>query len=121
MSWELDIWGKLRRQKESAHAEYLQTFEARKAIQTSLVAAIAEGYYNLLTLDAQLEVAQRNLRLNDSTLQIVKLQRDAGEVSSLAIQQTESQKLVAASLIDRKSTRLNSKSLMRISYAVLCL
>ncbi|MGV3760985.1 efflux transporter outer membrane subunit [Parapedobacter sp.] len=99
MSWELDIWGKLRRQKEGAYAEYLQTFEARKAIQTGLVAAIAEGYYNLLTLDAQLEVAQRNLRLNDSTLQIVKLQRDAGEVSSLAIQQTESQKLVAASLI----------------------
>src|SRR5690606_18904190 len=86
MSWELDIWGKMRRQKESALAEYLQTFEAQKAIQTSLVAAIAEGYYNLLMLDAQLEVAQRNLKLNDSTLQIVKLQRDAGEVSSLAIQ-----------------------------------
>lgn len=99
MSWELDIWGKLRRQNEGALAEYLQTFEAQKAIQTGLVAAIAEGYYNLLTLDAQLEVAQRNLRLNDSTLQIVKLQRDAGEVSSLAIQQTESQMLVAASLI----------------------
>lgn len=99
VSWELDIWGKLRRQKESALAEYLQTFEAQKAIQTSLVAAIAEGYYNLLMLDAQLEVAQRNLKLNDSTLQIVKLQRDAGEVSSLAIQQTQSQMLVAASLI----------------------
>lgn len=98
-SWELDIWGKLRRQKEGALAVYLQTFEARKAIQTSLVSAIAEGYYNLLTLDAQLEVAQRNLKLNDSTLQIVKLQRDAGEVSSLAIQQTQSQMLVAASLI----------------------
>ena len=99
MRWELDIWGKLRRQKESALAEYLQTFEARKAVQTSLVSAIAEGYYNLLTLDAQLEVARRNLRLTDSTLQIVRLQRDAGEVSSLAIQQTESQMLVAASLI----------------------
>lgn len=99
VSWEVDIWGKLRRQKEGALAEYLQTYEARKAIQTGLVAAIAEGYYNLLMLDAQLEVAERNLRLNDSTLQIVKLQRDAGEVSSLAIQQTESQMLVAASLI----------------------
>ena len=99
LSWELDIWGKLRRQKEASLAEYLQTFEARKAIQTSLVSAIAEGYYNLLMLDAQLEVAERNLKLNDSTLQIVKLQRDAGEVSSLAIQQTQSQMLVAASLI----------------------
>ncbi|SKB58895.1 efflux transporter, outer membrane factor (OMF) lipoprotein, NodT family [Parapedobacter luteus] len=99
ISWELDIWGKMRRQNESALAEYLQTFEARKAIQTGLIATIAEGYYNLLMLDAQLEVARRNLRLNDSTLQIVKLQRDAGEVSSLAIQQTESQMLLATSLI----------------------
>lgn len=99
MSWEIDIWGKLRRQKERALAEYLQTFEAQKVVQTSLVSTIAEGYYNLLMLDAQLEVAQRNLKLNDSTLQIVKLQRDAGEVSSLALQQTESQMLVAASLI----------------------
>ena len=99
MSWEVDIWGKLRRQKEGAMADYLRTFEARKAIQTRLVSDIAEGYYNLLMLDAQLEVAQRNLKLTDSTLQIVKLQRDAGEVSSLAIQQTQSQMLIAKSLI----------------------
>ena len=98
-NWELDIWGKIRRQNESALAEYLQTHEARKVVQTSLVAAIADGYYNLLMLDEQLEVARRNLRLNDSTLRIVKLQRDAGEVTALAVQQTESQMLVAASLI----------------------
>jgi len=98
-SWEIDIWGKLRRQKEAAIAEYLTTQEARKAVQTSLIAAIADGYYNLLMLDAQMEVARRNLRLNDSTLRIVELQYDAGEVTALAIQQTESQKLVAAALI----------------------
>lgn len=98
-NWELDIWGKLRRQKEATIAEYLQTDEARKAVQTSLIAAIADGYYNLLMLDAQMEVAQRNLRLNDSTLSIVKLQYAAGEVTALAIQQTESQMLIAASLI----------------------
>lgn len=99
LNWEVDIWGKMRRQNESALAQYLQTFEARKAIQTGLVAAIAEGYYNLLMLDAQLEVAQRNLRLNDSTLRIVRLQQSAGEVTALAIQQTESQMLLAQSLI----------------------
>ncbi len=117
MSWELDIWGKMRRQKEGALAAYLQTFEAKKAIQTSLIAAIAEGYYNLLMLDAQLEVAQRNLNLNDSTLRIVKLQRDAGEVSSLAIQQTESQMLVAASLIPQleQEIALQENALMALT------
>lgn len=99
LSWELDIWGKIRRMNERTLAEYLQTYEARKLLQTQLVANIAEGYYNLLMLDAQLEVARRNLRLTDSTLRIVKLQRDAGQVTSLAIQQTESQRLAAQSLI----------------------
>jgi len=99
LSWELDIWGKIKRQNESTLAQYLQTHEARKLLQTQLVASLAEGYYNLLMLDAQLEVARRNLRLSDSTLRIVKLQRDAGQVTSLAIQQTESQSLAAKSLI----------------------
>lgn len=98
-SWEIDIWGKLRRQKEVAVAEYLQTDEARKAIQTSLVSSVAEGYYNLMMLDAQLEVARRNATLSDSTLRMVKLQYEAGEITALAVQQTESQKLIALSLV----------------------
>lgn len=116
-SWEIDIWGKLRRQKEAAVAEYLQTDEARKAVQTSLIAAIADGYYNLLMLDAQMEVAQRNLRLNDSTLNIVKLQYAAGEVTALAIQQTESQKLIAASLIPslEQEIAIQENTLMALS------
>lgn len=99
LSWELDIWGKIRRQNENAAARYLQTHEARKMIQTQLVAEIAQGYYNLLMLDAQLEVARRNLQLTDSTLRIVQLQYDAGKTTSLAIQQTRSQLLSARSLI----------------------
>lgn len=99
LSWELDVWGKMRRQTESALADYLQTHEARKAIQTSLVASIAEGYYNLLMLDEQLEVARRNLQLTDSTLRIVQLLHEAGEETELAIRQTESQRFVAAALI----------------------
>jgi len=99
LSWELDIWGKIRRLNESTLAQYLQTYEARKLLQTQLVANVAEGYYNLLMLDAQLEVARRNLRLTDSTLKIVKLQRDAGKTTSLAIQQTQSQRLAAKALI----------------------
>lgn len=99
LSWELDIWGKIRRQNESAAANYLQTHEARKLIQTQLVAEIAQGYYNLLMLDAQLEVARRNLQLTDSTLRIIQLQYDAGKTTALAIQQTRSQRLSAQSLI----------------------
>lgn len=99
--WEADIWGKIRNQKAGALASFLQTEEARKAIQTRLVANVAEGYYNLLMMDAQLEIAKKNLKLNDSTLRIINLQFGAGQVTSLAIQQAEAQQLNAAQLIPR--------------------
>ena len=91
LSWEADIWGKISRQKEVALAGYLQTYEARKAVQTQLVANIAQGFYNLLMLDKQLEITHKNILLSDSTVRVTKFLRDAGEVTSLAIQQAEAQ------------------------------
>jgi multidrug efflux system outer membrane protein len=99
LSWEADIWGKIRNQNKSALAQYLQTREARKAIQTDLVANVAQGYYNLLMLDEQLAIAKKNVALNDSTLQIIKLQYTAGQVTSLAVEQAQAQQLTAAQLI----------------------
>jgi multidrug efflux system outer membrane protein len=101
LTWEADIWGKIKSQKQEALATYLQTEEARKAIQTQLVASIAQGYYRLLMMDAQIAIAKKNLALSDSTLRIVKLQFDAGQVSSLAIQQAKAQQLVSAQLIPK--------------------
>ncbi|GAA4339209.1 efflux transporter outer membrane subunit [Mucilaginibacter gynuensis] len=99
LSWEADKWGKIRNQSKAALAQYLQTAEARKVIQTNIVSAVSQGYYNLLMLDEQLDIAQRNVRLNDSTLQIIKLQLQAGQVTSLAVQQAEAQQLAAARLV----------------------
>jgi len=99
LSWEADIWGKIKNQRAGALAAYLQTEEARKAVQTNIVAAVSQGYYNLLMLDAQLAIAQRNILLNDSTLRIIRLQFNAGQVTSLAIQQAEAQQLTAAALV----------------------
>lgn len=99
LSWELPIWGKIRNQQSRALAEYLQTDEARKALQTNIVAGVSEGYYNLLMLDAQLSIARKNLALNDSTLRIIRLQYSAGEVTALGVQQAEAQELAAAELV----------------------
>jgi len=99
ISWEADVWGKIRSQKAAALASYLQTDEARKAVQTEVVTNVSQGYYNLLMLDAQLDVARKNLRLNDSTLNIVRLQFNAGQVTLLAVQQTEAQQQTAAQLV----------------------
>src|SRR5215217_2977167 len=99
ISWEADVWGKIRNQNKGALAAYLQTQEARKLLQTNIVASVSQGYYNLLMLDAQLDVAKRNVALTDSTLQIIRLQYNSGQATSLAIQQAEAQRLAAAQLV----------------------
>lgn len=100
-SWEVDLWGKLRWQKEAAQASFMQSQEFQKAVQTAIVAEVASTYYNMLMINSQIAVAERNLELGRSTLEIVKLQFQADETTSLAIQQTESQILRAESLIPR--------------------
>ncbi len=99
LSWEADIWGKIRNQSRTALAQYLQTTEAKKAIQTNIVSSVSQGYYNLLMLDEQLDITKRNVKLNDSTLRIIRLQYDAGQVTLLAVQQAEAQQQAAAQLV----------------------
>lgn len=98
LAWELDVWGKIRSRKKAALAEYLQTYEATKAIQISVIRQVADAYYNLLMMDAQLEIARRNIILNDSIVQIMQLQKDAGEVTSLAVEQAIAQRQTSALL-----------------------
>ena len=99
LSWEADIWGKIRRQQEATLAAYLQTYEGMKAVQTQVVSDIAQGFYNLLMLDKQLDIAKRNLALSDSFLTATRLLKDAGVVNQLAVEQAGSQRQSTALLI----------------------
>jgi NodT family efflux transporter outer membrane factor (OMF) lipoprotein len=99
MNWEIDIWGKISRQKESSLANYLQSYEAAKAVQTRLVADIAQGYFSLLMLDQQLSETRKTLVLTTEFVKLTRLLYDAGEVTYLAIQQAESQRLNTSLLI----------------------
>tara|TARA_R110002096_G_scaffold86792_2_gene199516 strand:- start:6694 stop:8136 length:1443 start_codon:yes stop_codon:yes gene_type:complete len=92
ISWEADIWGKIKGRKEAALASYLQTQEATKAVQTQLVAQIAQGYYNLLMLDMQLIITNQNLELVNRTLNMTKKQQELGLTTSLSVQQQENTK-----------------------------
>jgi multidrug efflux system outer membrane protein len=107
LTWEVDIWGKIKKQKEAAYAGYLQSAEVKKAVQTRIVAEVASGFYRLLMLDAQLAVAKRNVELNNNTLKMIKMQFDAGQVTSLAIQQAEGQQLRASQLIPQVTQEIS--------------
>lgn len=101
LNWEADIWGKLRNQKKAASALYEESHMARRALQTELISTVAEDYYRLLMLDEQLEVAKKNHRFRDSTLTMINLLYSSGEVSALAVQQSQTQVLDASSLISQ--------------------
>lgn len=98
-SWEIDFWKKFKNQKESDLADFLGTVEAKRAIENRLINSIAKAYFNLVQLNAQIEVAKTNAALSDSTLKMIELQYEAGEITKLALQQTEAQRLAALSLV----------------------
>ncbi|WP_447768755.1 efflux transporter outer membrane subunit [Sphingobacterium faecium] len=89
ISWEADIWGKIKNQKSGALAMFLQQKEVVNAVRTGLITGIAQGYYNLLLFDQQKLITQQNLSIVDSTLQITKVQQRLGMSNSLAVQQME--------------------------------
>lgn len=98
-SWEPDIWGKIRGMNAVAQKNYLETAEMKNAVQTRLIASLAQAYYNLLALDEQIKVARLNRSLTDTTLRIIRLLRSAGEETSLAIEQTQALNQVAEALV----------------------
>lgn len=99
MSWEVDIWGKIKNQKTIALASYLQSEESKNAVQTTLIAQIAQIYYNLLILDNQLALAYKNTAISNRTTEVIQLQFNAGKTTSLAVEQAKAQHLNFKKLI----------------------
>lgn len=85
-SWEVDIWGELRRKKRAAQMRYLASVEGRNFVVTQLVAEVAESYYELMALDRKLAVVEQNIDVLEETLDVVRLEREAGRETSLAVQ-----------------------------------
>ena len=91
ISWEADIWGKIRSNKRAFQASYLQSQASRRAIESSLVANVASAYYQLLALDAQVEVTQKTVTTRMESLETMKSLKEAGQVTEAAVKQTEAQ------------------------------
>ena len=72
ISWEADIWGKIRSSRRAAQAAYLQSEASRRAVESTLVANMTSAYYQLLALDAQVEVAQRTVTNRKESLETMK-------------------------------------------------
>lgn len=92
-SWELDVWGKLRSAARAADLRYRASIEAKNFLVTQLVAEIARSYFELIAVDAQLDLLRRNVALQKDALEVVKVEKQAARVTELAVQRFEAEVL----------------------------
>ena len=88
-TYEIDIWGRLRKATAAARADLLATEETRRAVITSLVSDVAAAYFNLRELDFELEISRRTLASRLESLRIIKLRQERGVSTMLEVRQGE--------------------------------
>jgi multidrug efflux system outer membrane protein len=89
LTFELDIWGRLRNQTKAARAELRASEEDRKAVMTTVVGDVATGYFTLLELDSELEIGKRTLATREESLRIIELRQQNGVATMLDVRQAE--------------------------------
>jgi len=89
LSFEADIWGRLRRATEAARADLLASEENRKAVVTTLVSDVSSAYFNLIELDMELEIAKRTLATREESLKLISSRHHKGLATLLEVRQGE--------------------------------
>jgi multidrug efflux system outer membrane protein len=117
LSWEIDLWGRLRRLNESARAQYLATEEARRSVLSSVVADVAGNYLTLVELDQELETAKATRDIAESSLKLTNLRHQRGVATSLDVHQAE-QLLYTATAQISATERMISETEDQISFLI---
>jgi multidrug efflux system outer membrane protein len=114
VSWQVDIWRKLRNARDAATLRYLGTADGRNYVVTRLVADVAENYYGLLALDQRLATLDETIALQQRSLDVAKAQLAAGRGTQLAVQRfqaevrkNQSEKLIVRQDIVETENRIN--------------
>jgi multidrug efflux system outer membrane protein len=108
-SWELDLWGRIRRQYEAAGAQFFATEEARRGVLLSLVSTVAQAYFELLQLDAQLDIAKRNTASFQGTYDLFRRRLEFGIASTLETARAEGALGSTASNIPQLESQIAAK------------
>ena len=99
LSFEVDLWGRLRRQTEVARAQLLASEEDRKAVMMILVGDVASTYFSLLELDTEREIAMRTLATREESLRLIKVRQQGGVATILDVHQADQLVYTAAATI----------------------
>ncbi len=115
LSWELDFWGRLRRQAEAGHYDYLATRADERATLLTLVSDVATAYLQLRELDADLKIAQQTLESRKTTLELARRRYAQGLISELDVRQFEAQLAdPAARVADFARTRVQQENALAL-------
>lgn len=90
-SWELDLWGRLNNMRKAAAYRYLGSESGLRWMRATLSAEVAQAYYELLAMNEMQRIVSDNIGVQQTAVELVKLQQAAGRATALAVQQTEAQ------------------------------
>lgn len=96
--WEAGLWGRYKHRKRAALARFAASEEGRRMVQSQLISQVATLYYTLLALDNELRVVGRNRTIQQEALAIVRIQKESGQLTELAVKQFEAQLLELTAL-----------------------
>ena len=99
ISWDADIWGRMKAEERARAAEYFGSVATHQAVKSDLVAAIASAYYQLLTFDEQKRIINETITLRNKNLETTRALKEAGTVTEVAVQQSEALVFNAESLL----------------------
>lgn len=105
-TWEIDLWGKLKSKKKAAFSRYLASEQGRNLVLNQLISEVVTAYVNLQLLDQELSIIEENIRLQENALEVVKIQKESGKETELAIQLMTAQVLDAKNLFQQVKIQL---------------
>ncbi len=89
LTFEVDVWGRVRQQTKAARAELRASEEDRKAVLTTVVSDVASGYFVLLELDSELDIAKRTLATREDSLRLIRSRQQGGVATMADVRQAE--------------------------------
>lgn len=109
LSWELDLWGNLRWSRQVSIAEYLQSIEAQRAIQLTIISEVAQAYYELIALDAEMEILQQTLEDRKASIRLARIRFEGGLTSEIPYQQAQVELARTATMIPEQERAITLK------------
>jgi multidrug efflux system outer membrane protein len=108
-SWEIDVWGKLRRATEAARADLAAAEDVRSGVILSLVTSVATAYIDLRSLDQQLDIARQTIKLREESVRLFELRFKGGNISEMELSQVRSEYYVALAAIPDLEKRVRQQ------------